>query len=103
MLRHLVLTLGLVCAPVPVSAAGPADVQTTWQLLDYLAVDYGGAVRDGKGISASENSEMREFSASAADKIAGLPARPAKAQLVAEGNRFKALIEAKASPNDVAS
>ena len=73
-------------------------MQTTWQLLDYLAVDYGGAVKDGKVISASEYAEMREFSASAADKIAGLPASPAKAQLVAEGNRFAALIGAKASP-----
>jgi high-affinity iron transporter len=105
MLRRLALILGLIfaCASAPVAAAaGPADVQTTWQLLDYLAVDYGGAVRDGKVVSASEYSEMREFSASAADKIAGLPANPAKAQLVAESKRFKALIEAKASLADVA-
>ena len=105
MLRRLALILGLIfaCASAPVAAAGPADVQTTWQLLDYLAVDYGGAVRDGKVVSASEYSEMREFSASAADKIAGLPAKPAKAQLVAESKRFKALIEAKASLADVAT
>src|SRR4051812_24442105 len=105
MLRRLALIVGLAfaCVAAPVAAAGPADVQTTWQLLDYLAVDYGGAVRDGKVISASEYSEMREFSTSAADEIAGLPAKPAKAQLVAEGNRFRALIEAKASPKDVAS
>ena len=76
-------------------AASSADVQTTWQLLDYLAVDYGGAVQDGKVVSASEYAEMREFSASAADKIAGLPANPAKAQLVAESKRFKALIDAQ--------
>ena len=105
MLRRLTSLLGLIfaCASAPVAAAGPADVQTTWQLLDYLAVDYGGAVRDGKVVSASEYSEMREFSASAADKIAGLPANPAKAQLVAESKRFKALIEAKASLADVAT
>ena len=103
MLRRLLLSLALLLACTPATAAGNGDVQTTWQLLDYLAVDYGGAVKDGKVISASEYAEMREFSASAADKIAGLPANPAKAQLVAEGKRFAALIEAKASPADVSS
>jgi high-affinity iron transporter len=105
MLRRLLLSLALLiaCASAPAAAAPPADVQTTWQLLDYLAVDYGGAVRDGKVVNASEYAEMREFSASAADKIAGLPANPAKAQLVAEGKRFAAMIEAKASPKDVSS
>ena len=102
MLRRFLVSLALLFACTPLLAAGNADVQTTWQLLDYLAVDYGGAVRDGKVVSASEYAEMREFSASAADKIAGLPASPAKAQLVAEGKRFAALIEAKASPKDVA-
>src|SRR3954451_17584900 len=105
MLRRLALILGLVfaCAAGPVAAAGPADVQTTWQLLDYLAVDYGGAVRGGKVVSASEYAEMREFSASAAEQVSSLPAKPAKAALVAESGRFKSLIEAKASPGDVAS
>src|SRR3954466_5394654 len=107
MLRRLLLSLALAlvfgCAVAASAAASPADVQTTWQLLDYLAVDYGGAVRGGKVVSASEYAEMREFSASATDKIAALPAHPAKARLVAEGNRFKALIEAKASPQDVAA
>src|SRR4051794_35737104 len=105
MLRRLLLSFALVagCASAASAAAPPADVQETWQLLDYLAVDYGGAVRDGKVVSASEYAEMREFSASAAEKIAGLPANPAKPQLVAEGKRFAAMIEAKASPKDVSS
>jgi high-affinity iron transporter len=46
---------------------------------------------------------MREFSTSAAEKIAGLPTNPAKPQLVAEGKRFAAMIEAKANPRDVSS
>ena len=105
MLRRLLLSLALLlgCAPAVAASAPSADVQTTWQLLDYLAVDYGGAVRGGKVVSASEYAEMREFSTSAVDKIAGLPANSAKPQLVAEGKRFAAMIEAKASPQDVAS
>src|SRR3954452_22336808 len=105
MLRRLLLSLAvLVAAAAPAGAlAQTNDVETAWRLLDYLAVDYGGAVRDGKVVSVSEYAEMREFSASAAEKIAGLPANPAKAQLVAEGKRFAAMIEAKASPRDVSS
>ena len=105
MLRRLLLSLVLLLPLIPASAsaAGPADVQTTWQLLDYLAVDYGGAVRDGRVISGPEYAEMREFSASARDKIAALPANPAKAALVAESKRFESLVEAKASPTDVAA
>lgn len=105
MLRRFLLSLALLVAvvPAPAPAAGTADVQTTWQLLDYLAVDYGGAVRDGKVVSASEYAEMREFSASARDKIAALPANPAKASLVAESKRFASLVDTKASPADVAS
>ncbi|HYU95002.1 MAG TPA: FTR1 family protein [Sphingomicrobium sp.] len=105
MLRRFLLSLALVVAliPAPAPAAGTADVQTTWQLLDYLAVDYGGAVRDGKVVSASEYAEMREFSASARDKIAALPANPAKAALVAESKQFASLVETKASPADVAA
>src|SRR3982750_2844199 len=105
MVRRLLasLGLGLACLALTPAAAAPGDIQTTWQLLDYVAVDYGGAVRGGKVISASEYSEMREFSASAAEKIASLPAGPAKAALVAESQRFKAQIEAKASPEEVAA
>ena len=66
-----------------------ADVQTAWRLLDYVAVDYGGAVQDGKIVSASEYAEMREFSGSVAEKIASLPNQPAKPKLVGESARFR--------------
>ena len=105
MLRGLISCLVLILACLSSSAAlaaTPTDVQTTWQLFDYLAVDYGGAVRDGKVIRASEYAEMREFSASAAEKISSLPPSSSKASLVAEAARFKSLIDEKASPQQVA-
>src|SRR5690349_5616884 len=102
--RRFLLSLAVLFAVSPAHAApATADVQTTWQLLDYLAVDYPGAVQSGKVISTSEYAEMREFSSSAADKIAALPANPAKAALVAEGRQFAALIDARASPQQVAA
>jgi high-affinity iron transporter len=108
MLRRLLISLALLCAglmpgPVLAAAAAQTDVQTVWQLLDYLAVDYGGAIRDGKVVSASEYAEMREFSASAQQKISSLPAQPARAELIAESRRFGSLIERKASPREVAA
>jgi len=104
MLRRFLLSLALFFACTRALAAPPSgDVQTVWQLLDYLAVDYRGAVQAGKVASPSEYAEMREFSASAVEKIANLPANPAKAALVGESKQFSALIERKASPKDVAA
>lgn len=105
MLRRLIARLGLLLACLWLSSAAMAapDVQTTWRLLDYVAVDYGGAVQAGRIVSQSEYSEMREFSASAAEGIAALRATPAKAKLVAESQSFKSLIDSRAAPAEVAA
>ncbi len=81
--RRLSCLYNLVCRTRPYRLPRPqptADVQTAWRLLDYVAVDYGGAVQGGKIVSASEYAEMREFSGSVAEKIASLPNQPAKAE-----------------------
>jgi high-affinity iron transporter len=104
MLRRLLVLFAILCAAVQAGASAQAnDVETAWRLLDYVAVDYGGAVRDGKIVSASEYAEMREFSGSVAEKIAALPPTPPKSQLVGESARFNGLIERKAAPGEVAS
>ncbi|MEA3049361.1 MAG: high-affinity iron transporter [Sphingomonadales bacterium] len=84
------------------AAAQQGEVQTSWRLLDYLAVDYPGAVRDGRVISASEYKEMGEFAASVGERIGGLPQKPQKARLVAGADALKAAIGRKAAPEDVA-
>src|SRR3546814_15718508 len=63
-----------------VARADTTSVQTTWRLLDYVAVDYGGAVHDGRVISQAEYAEMLEFTDSAAANIAALPPKGARAQ-----------------------
>src|SRR3546814_10358077 len=45
-----------------VARADTTSVQSTWRLLDYVAVDYGGAVHDGRVISQAEYAEMLEKS-----------------------------------------
>lgn len=86
---------------------GPAkaetgDVETTWRLLDYIAVDYAGAVAHGEVSSPSEYAEQNEFAATVAEKLHGLPAKPEKAALLGEADRLKRAIAGKAEPEQVA-
>ena len=103
MVRRLLIALALIAASLsaPAVAAAP-DAQVAWRLLDYLAVDYPGAVQDGKVVSAPEYAEMREFSGSVAERIAALPATAAKPKLATRTATLQALIARKASPADVA-
>jgi high-affinity iron transporter len=87
--------------PTAASAAVP-EVQTAWRLLDYITVDYGGAVSGGKVVSPSEYAEMREFSTSVRERINLLPAKSAKSQLLAGSVRLQSAIERKAPPSEVA-
>ncbi len=66
-----IVTLSIVASPVLASETPEQqqNVQVAWRLLDYLAVDYGGAVKDGKVISASEYAEMTEFSTSVMERF----------------------------------
>ena len=96
----LILAVALVL-PVAAAAKSP-DVQTTWRLLDYIAVDYPGAVSGGKIVSTSEYAEMREFSASVAEQMSALPAKPDKARLIADTRRLRAAIDGKSQPAEVA-
>src|SRR3954452_9587792 len=102
MFRRLALFWLCLLAFATPAAAQQGDVQTSWRLLDYLAVDYPGAVRGGRVVSASEYKEMSEFAASVGDRIGGLPQKPEKARLVAGADALRAAIARKAAPEDVA-
>lgn len=86
-----------------VAHAGETDVRRVWQMLDYLAVDYAGAVKDGAVLSQSEFSEMREFAKTSQAKLAALEPKPEREALVAEAGALSAAIEAKKSPDQVAA
>ncbi len=83
--------------------AAEADVRRVWQMLDYLAVDYAGAVKDGAVISPSEFEEMREFAKTSQSKLTALEPHPEQAALIREAQVLSAAIEAKKSPTEVAS
>src|SRR5205085_12029983 len=92
--RFLAAALCLVAA-LSGSAAAAADAGTEdharqiWQLLDYLAVDYGGAVKDGKVIAADEYAEMQEFAQTASQQLGSLPDKPEKPALLTQAASVK--------------
>jgi len=101
-LSLLVGLAALVLLATPAHAAAGNDVQTSWRLLDYIAVDYPGAVKSGRVINDAEYAEMAEFSRSVTQRIAGLPSNPAKQSLTAASARLEKAIAEKSPPPEVA-
>jgi high-affinity iron transporter len=101
-LHRWILALLVALAAASPAAAVDNPVQTSWRLLDYIAVDYPGAVSGGRVVSQSEYAEMREFSASVHEKLQALPAKPEKPRLMAADQRLRTAIETKADARTVA-
>ncbi len=102
--RVATLLLLLIVGPVQRAAAQEASsgVETAWRLLDYIAVDYGGAVAHGQVSSASEYAEQTEFAATVAAKIGAMPDTPARRELQQGAQRLRAAVRDKADPAQVA-
>jgi high-affinity iron transporter len=92
----------LACAAPAASSPEVVPAAQTWQLLDYIAVDYANAVRDGAVVNAAEYAEMQEFAAAARSQLAQLPDRPSRARMVAAAQALQARIEARADAAAVA-
>ena len=104
-LRLLLVLAVLLGVSMPLRAAAQEatpGAETAWRLLDYIAVDYSGAVSGGRVISEAEYAEMREFSTSVHTRIAALPAHEAQPRLVAASSALISAVEARAAPETVA-
>ena len=105
--RLVSLLLQMMCAlslfVMPASAAVADEVQTSWRLLDYIAVDYREAVRGGRVVNPAEYQEMVEFSAAVAKRLATLPAHESRNGLMAESAALQSSIAAKAEPAVIAA
>ncbi|HEX2803476.1 MAG TPA: FTR1 family protein [Sphingomicrobium sp.] len=98
----ILLAFGAMLA-APASASSTAqEVQTSWRLLDYIAVDYREAVTGGRVVNQLEYDEMIEFSAGVSDKLAALPAKPERAALIEEARALQSAVARKAAPADIA-
>ncbi len=95
------LLLGGIAVTPVLAQDARSSVPQTWQMLDYLATDYAGAVKDGAILSASEYAEMREFTATARQRIQSLPPTPETPALLTQANQLIASVESKAPPAQV--
>ena len=100
--RWLVLSVLLAASSLVIAQDVSTSVPQTWQMLDYLATDYAGAVKDGAILSASEYAEMREFTGTAQSRIQSLAPTPATPRLLAQAGALVASVNAKAAPTQVA-
>lgn len=100
--RILFLSLFLILLGLIPARSATAPAQIAWRLLDYIAVDYPGAVQDGRVISEMEFAEMTEFAQSAAERIAALAPSDAKADLQARAVTLQGLIAGKSPSATIA-
>ncbi|HEU5481609.1 MAG TPA: cytochrome c/FTR1 family iron permease, partial [Sphingomicrobium sp.] len=101
---RLVLAMVALGSALPVSAqsaerSGGAEI--AWRLLDYIAVDYPEAVRNGRVVNDAEYAEMKEFAGSVHGRIEALPARPARASLLQQTKQLQSAIDSKAAPAEI--
>ena len=90
-------------AAPPTAADEPDPFAPILHALDYLAVDYPGAVKDGKVLNQGEYAEQVEFATSVRGLIAGLPARPERVALEATAAGLLGAIRDKRSGEEVAA
>jgi high-affinity iron transporter len=78
-----------------------AGAKQLWQLIDYVAVDYGGAVEHGVVASESEYAEMLDFTENATKQAAALPPHAAKADVAAAIADLRSAVSRKADAAEV--
>jgi high-affinity iron transporter len=81
----------------------PANPRQVWQMLDYIAVDYAGAIQGGRVVAPGEYAEMQEFADTVRTQLAALPATPKQPALVVQADRLVAAVAAKADAAQVAT
>lgn len=106
LVRTVSLLISLIVMLVPAqsrAATTQETVQTTWRLLDYVAVDYPAAVAKGRVVSKPEYAEMREFTATVEKQLHTLPKSSAQPALLAGARQLRATVEARGDAAAVAS
>src|SRR6202158_1963395 len=115
-MRTILIVISIVCAWVAEAPAradalnadgnrteSTEQASQTWQILDYLADDYRGAVADGRIVSASEYAEMRELAEAVRTQLHALPTVPASSALQEAAERLARSIADKDAADGVAT
>lgn len=98
----LMLAFMLLALPLRGALAQDETAGRLVHLLDYIGVDYGGAVVDGAVASDAEYAEMQEFAASVVELMGHLPRKPGSDELAAQAGALRAAVQGKAPAAEVA-
>ena len=82
-------------------ATSEREAQTVLHMLDYLSVDYGGAVLLGKVLNEGEYKEQAEFAGQSVKLLAGLPRHPLQADLVKDAKELAQSVNEKVPADQV--
>ncbi|MCU1046598.1 FTR1 family protein [Stenotrophomonas maltophilia] len=99
----IALLIGWVLPASAQAEPAAADLRQTWQMLDYIAVDYPGAVQAGRVIAPNEYAEMSEFAGAVRSQLAALPSGQNQQELTAQADRLVQAVAEKADPAQVAT
>lgn len=97
-MMSLMLLSGISFAETTSSNSGAKQL---WQLIDYVAVDYGGAVDNGAVVSEAEYAEMLDFTNNATLQSQALPAHTSKDAITVAIADLRAAVARKADAADV--
>jgi len=103
LLAFVLTMLLLLAGSAAAQQAGLGDAKQLWQLLDYVAVDYGGAVSKGEVVSEVEYSEMLDFTENAGKQVRALPDSSSKDEIAKIIDTLRAAVVRKADAAEVAT
>jgi high-affinity iron transporter len=106
-MRLVVAAVVTLLVAAPALAARPStpadeDAQTILNMLDYVAVDYAGAVRDGTVLDKGEYEEQVEFVTQARSMLDRLPPRPITPALVSQADALREIVLSRRPATEVA-
>lgn len=93
--------LFLITGSVFAQTTTSGDAKQLWQLLDYVAVDYSGAVADGVIISEAEYAEMLDFTENAGTFLQSLPEHASKPNIAEKIAELRAAVLRKEASIEV--
>ncbi len=86
---------------LPITANASTDIQQLLQLVDYIGVDYSGAVNDGQITHAGEYDEMRDFSKAIFEQSQSLAASARKSEIVELSRQLITQVNGKGEAADI--
>lgn len=101
-IASVVVTWFLITSSAFAQSVAPGDSKQLWQMLDYVAVDYSGAVADGVVISEAEYAEMLDFTENASTLLQSLPEHATKPNIAGKIAELRAAVLQKETSKGVA-